>query len=156
MKTMEMSTADIATAFAERGWYVMPCYPQQKTPFFPIATRGYKSASNNPAKVSEWFKKSPLLNIAIACAPSGLVVFDVDYRNGGSTDGLDTNTFTVETGDGLHLYYQATAESYPGKLRDGVDIKFNGYVVTAGSQHENGKFYEVVKDMQPAPVMGWC
>jgi hypothetical protein len=82
--------------------------------------------------------------------------FDVDYRNGGTTQGLDTNTFTVETGDGLHLYYQATAPTYPGKLRDGVDIKFNGYVVTAGSLHENGKFYEVVKDIEPAPVMGWC
>jgi hypothetical protein len=96
-----MTTAEIATAFAERGWYVMPCYPQQKTPFFPIAKQGYKSASNNPKVVNKWFSKSPLLNIAIACAPSGLVVFDVDYRNGGSTDGLDTNTFTVETGDGL-------------------------------------------------------
>jgi hypothetical protein len=152
-----MTTAEIATAFAERGWYVMPCYPQQKTPFFPIAKQGYKSASNDPKVVNKWFSKSPLLNIAIACAPSGLVVFDVDYRNGGSTDGLDTNTFTVETGDGLHLYYQAPfGASFKGKLRDGVDIKFNGYVVTAGSLHENGKFYEVVKDIEPAPVMGWC
>lgn len=151
-----MTTADIATAFAERGWYVLPCYPQQKVPFFPIAKSGYKSASNDPRKVAQWFKKSPLLNIGIACAPSGLVVLDVDYRNGGSTEGLDTDTFTVATGDGLHLYYQASALSYPGKLRDGIDVKFNGYVVTAGSTHENGKFYEVVKDIEPAPLMGWC
>jgi len=156
MKTMEMSTAQIATAFAERGWYVMPCYPQQKTPFFPIAVNGYKSASNDPAKVSKWFERSKLLNIAIACAPSGLVVLDVDYRNGGSTDGLNTDTFTVETGDGVHLYYKATDSAYPGKLRQGIDVKFNGYVVTAGSLHENGKFYEVVKDIEPAPLLGWC
>ena len=152
-----MTTAEIATAFAKRGWYVLPCYPQQKIPFFPIAKQGYKSASNKPATVAKWFEKSPLLNIGIACAPSNLVVFDVDYRNGGTTDGLDLDTFTVETGDGLHLYYKAPlGASFKGKLRDGVDIKFNGYVVTAGSLHENGKFYEVVKDIEPAPVMGWC
>ena len=41
----------------------------------------------------------------------------------------------------------------PGGI--GVDIKHNGYVVTAGSLHESGKFYEIVKDIQPAPIMGW-
>jgi hypothetical protein len=54
-----MTTAEIATAFAERGWYVLPCYPQQKIPFFPIAKQGYKSASNKPATVKKWFEKSP-------------------------------------------------------------------------------------------------
>ena len=71
-----MTTAEIATAFAERGWYVLPCYPQQKIPFFPIAKQGYKSASNKPATVKKWFEETPLLNIGIACAPSNLVVFD--------------------------------------------------------------------------------
>lgn len=152
-----MTTAEIATAFAERGWFVLPCYPQAKIPFFPIAKQGYKSASNKPATVKKWFEKSPLLNIGIACAPSNLVVFDVDYRNGGSLEGLNQETFTVATGDGLHFYYKAPlGATFPGKLRDGVDIKFNGYVVSAGSMHENGKFYQIVKDIEPAPVMGWC
>lgn len=151
-----MTTAEVATAYAERGWYVLPCYPQSKTPFFPIAKNGYKSASKDPKKVSKWFERSPLLNIGIACAPSGLVVLDVDYRNGGSTDGLDSETFTVSTGDGVHLYYKVPpSATFKGKLRQGVDIKFNGYVVTAGSLHENGRFYEVVKDIEPAPIMGW-
>ena len=151
-----MTTAEVATAYAERGWYVLPCYPQSKTPFFPIAKNGYKSASKDPKKVSKWFERSPLLNIGIACAPSGLVVLDVDYRNGGSTDGLDSETFTVSTGDGVHLYYKVLpSATFKGKLRQGVDIKFNGYVVTAGSLHENGRFYEVVKDIEPAPIMGW-
>lgn len=151
-----MTTAEVATAYAERGWYVLPCYPQSKTPFFPIAKNGYKSASKDPKKVSKWFERSPLLNIGIACAPSGLVVLDVDYRNGGSTDGLDSETFTVSTGDGVHFYYKVPpSATFKGKLRQGVDIKFNGYVVTAGSLHENGRFYEVVKDIEPAPIMGW-
>jgi hypothetical protein len=148
-----MTTAEIAKAYAERGWFVLPCYPQQKVPFFPIAKNGYKSASNKPKTVAKWFEKSPLLNIGIACAPSGIVVLDVDYRNGGNIEGLNLDTFTVATGDGIHLYYRAPKGStFPGKLRDGVDIKFNGYVVTAGSMHENGKFYEIIKDADLAEL----
>ena len=148
-----MTTAEIAKAYAERGWFVLPCYPQQKVPFFPIAKHGYKSASNKPKTVAKWFEKSPLLNIGIACAPSGIVVLDVDYRNGGNIEGLNLDTFTVATGDGIHLYYRAPkGATFPGKLRDGVDIKFNGYVVTAGSLHENGKFYEIIKDVDLAEL----
>jgi hypothetical protein len=148
-----MTTAEIAKAYAERGWFVLPCYPQQKVPFFPIAKHGYKSASNKPKTVAKWFEKSPLLNIGIACAPSGIVVLDVDFRNGGNIEGLNLDTFTVATGDGIHLYYQAPkGATFPGKLRDGVDIKFNGYVVTAGSMHENGKFYEIIKDVDLAEL----
>ena len=148
-----MTTAEIAKAYAERGWFVLPCYPQQKVPFFPIAKHGYKSASNKPKTVAKWFEKSPLLNIGIACAPSGIVVLDVDYRNGGNIEGLNLDTFTVATGDGIHLYYRAPkGATFPGKLRDGVDIKFNGYVVTAGSMHENGKFYEIIKDADLAEL----
>lgn len=151
-----MTTAEIATAYAERGWYVLPCFNKSKTPFFPIAKQGYKSATNDAHKVAKWFDNADQLNIGIACRPSNLVVFDVDFRNGGTTDGLNLDTFTVATGDGLHFYYQTNREvSFPGKLREGVDIKFNGYVVAAGSLHPNGKFYEVVKDIEPAPVMGW-
>lgn len=146
-----MTTAEIAKGYAERGWFVLPCYPSQKKPFFPIAKNGYKSASNKPKTVAKWFENSPLLNIGIACAPSGLVVLDVDFRNGGNIEGLNLDTFTVATGDGVHLYYRAPkGATFAGKLRDGVDIKFNGYVVTAGSLHENGKFYEIIKDVEPA------
>ena len=148
-----MTTAEIAKGYAERGWFVLPCYPQQKKPFSPIAVHGYKSASNKPKTVAKWFERSPLLNIGIACAPSGIVVLDVDFRNGGNIEGLNLDTFTVATGDGIHLYYRASkGASFPGKLRDGVDIKFNGYVVTAGSMHENGKFYEIIKDVELAEL----
>ena len=151
-----MTKATTAIAFAERGWHILPVAPYQKTPFFPIATHGYKSATTDIESIEKWFTRAPMLNIGIACAPSNLVVFDIDYRNGGTTEGLNLDTFTVATGDGLHLYYTAPADAkFKGKLREGVDIKHNGYVVGAGSLHESGKFYEVVKDIQPAPMMEW-
>jgi hypothetical protein len=151
-----MTKADTAIAFAEKGWHILPVAPYQKTPFFPIAKNGYKSATTDIAEIEKWFTRAPMLNIGIACAPSNLVVFDIDFRNGGTTEGLNLDTFTVATGDGLHLYYTAPQDAkFKGKLREGVDIKHNGYVVGAGSLHESGKFYQVVKDIQPAPMMEW-
>jgi len=146
-----MTKAELAVAFAKRGWHVLPVAPYQKTPFFPIAKNGYKSATTDIKAIEQWYLRSPMLNIGIACAPSNLVVFDVDFRNGGTTEGLNLETFTVKTGDGLHLYYLAhEGSNFPGKLRQGVDIKFNGYVVTAGSLHENGNYYEIINDVAPA------
>jgi len=149
-----MNTQEMAVSYAMRGWFVLPVYPNDKRPFFPLAPNGYKSASNDVATVEKWFASNPHLNIGIACAPSGLVVMDVDFRNGGTNQGLESQTFTVATGDGLHYYYSAPVGShFAGKLRDGVDIKYNGYVVAGGSTHPNGKFYEVICDLEPAPIM---
>ena len=144
------ATSDTAIAYAMRGWKVLPVAPREKVPFFPIAKAGYKSATDDPAKVALWFRQEVELNFGIACAPSKLVVFDVDFRNGGDVKGLNLDTFTVRTGDGLHLYYQAGNENFPGKLRQGVDIKFNGYVVAPTSIHPSGAVYEVINDVEPS------
>tara|TARA_R110000823_G_C15696889_1_gene476006 strand:+ start:69 stop:527 length:459 start_codon:yes stop_codon:yes gene_type:complete len=145
-----MSTAQIAVAYAKRGWHVLPVFAGDKRPYFPLAPAGYKSATNDVATVEKWFSDNPHLNIGIACAPSGLVVMDIDYRNGGTSQGLNLATFTVATGDGLHLYYSVGKDAhFKGMLRGGVDIKHNGYVVAGGSTHPNGKFYEVICDMEP-------
>lgn len=141
----------MAVAYAERGWHVLPVFACDKRPFFPLVPNGYKGATNDIATVEKWFTDNPHLNIGIACAPSGLVVMDVDFRNGGDVGSLYQETFTVATGDGLHLYYTAEVGArYPGKLREGVDIKYNGYVVAGGSTHPNGKSYEVINEHEPA------
>ena len=64
-----------------------------------------------------------------------------------------TPTYTVQTGDGFHLYYKAnTADSYRGKLIDGIDIKFKGYVAAAPSIHPSGARYTVIDDREPVVV----
>jgi hypothetical protein len=40
----------------------------------------------------------------------------------------------------------------PGKLADGIDIKYRGYVVAPPSIHANGKAYKVAKDTEPTWV----
>ena len=72
------------------------------------------------------------------------MVFDVDERSDGTTQGLPT-TLTIRTGNGFHFYYDAKPDArFPGKLRQGVDIKFNGYVVAPPSVHPNGEIYRVI------------
>lgn len=90
---------------------------------------------------------------------SGLLVIDVDSRNGGveSYENLCKNIpvitgagLIVETGSGngsKHLFFSIDKnialvtkhEEYPG-----IDFKSSGYVVGAGSLHESGNIYNIV------------
>lgn len=138
-----------ALAYTSLGWFVLPLNPGDKTPYTRFAPRGFRSASDNPKQAVAWFAKRPDLNIGIACAMSGLVVYDVDFRNGGSEEGL-TSTLTIKTGNGFHFYYEARSDfAYPGKHRQGVDIKWNGYVVAAPSLHPSGVKYTRINDLLP-------
>jgi len=135
---------EYALSYIAEGWYVLPLNPKGKEPFTKYAPHGFKSATNDPNLAIKWWSAHPDLNIGIACAKSGLVVFDVDERSGGTTQGL-APTLTIRTGNGFHFYYEAKADArFPGKLRQGVDIKFNGYVVAPPSIHPSGEIYRVV------------
>lgn len=137
-------TLEHALSYIAEGWYILPLKERDKIPYFPFAPQGYKSASNDPNDAIRWWGKEPNLNIGISCAISGLVVFDVDERSGGTPQGL-APTLTIRTGNGFHFYYQAKeGATYPGKYRQGVDIKFNGYVVAPPSIHPSGQIYRVV------------
>jgi hypothetical protein len=92
---------------------------------------------------------------------SGLLVVDIDPRNGGQVDlDLMTPTATVSTGGGgWHLYYRhpggATRDELPG--HPGVDVKGDGgYVTAPPSVHQGtGRPYSwagrrPVSEMPPA------
>lgn len=128
-----------ASDYVKQGWFILPLAPKEKLPYFPFAKNGYKSATNNLDLVDYWWTKVPNLNIGIACDISGLVVLDVDFRNGGSTEDLK-DTYKVKTGNGYHFYY--TTNRYPVfPVRQGVDVKYKGYVVAPPSIHPNGDIY---------------
>jgi hypothetical protein len=102
---------------------------------------------------------------------SGLLVVDVDARNGGvdsyarlleTVPEIAGAGLVVNTGSGSgskHLYFKApegvalaqTLTQYPG-----IDFKSTGYVVGPGSLHASGRIYEAVigspADIQDAPV----
>jgi hypothetical protein len=154
-----------AVAAAERGWHVMAVKPNSKDPYFALAPRAHLSASNDPQTVADYFTRNKSINYGIAALRSGLIVLDFDRRNMGrqahdlAERFADHPTYTVETADGWHLYYAATQlpANVPGKLCDGIDVKYRGYVVAAESKHPSGVVYTCTDDRAPAefPLAVW-
>ena len=150
---LDTSNRGIALDYAQRGWAVLPLLPRKKDPHFDLAQRAYLSATTDQKLINFWFDYDENINIGIACYQSGLVVFDIDYRNGGELLPEFEPTYTVQTGDGLHLYYTAAkSDVFKGKLVDGIDIKWKGYVATAPSIHPSGATYTVIDDRNPVAM----
>lgn len=95
----------------------------------------------------------------------GLLVVDVDERNGGhealavlndslGLDLVEESGFVVRTGSGgqsRHIYFRLP-QSYKGKalqgtlsMFKGIDFKSSGFVVGSGSNHVSGGIYRAVK-----------
>lgn len=88
----------------------------------------------------------------------GLLVVDVDARNGGLESyaklvevvpeiaGCGLIVATGSGGGSKHLFFRTSAESLKTKLEDypGIDFKSSGFVVGAGSLHASGNTYDMV------------
>lgn len=104
---------------------------------------------------------------------SGLIIIDIDARNGGiesykklcddlSLDFDEQAGFIVATGSGggsRHIYFKApqgAALRQSLEQYQGVDFKSTGYVVGASSLHASGSTYEAIKghpdDIKEAPT----
>ena len=78
----ELSRA--AIAYASRwGWRVLPLHAGAKEPHGRSVPRGHLDASSDLASIARWWSAAPRANVGVACAASGLIVVDVDPRNGG-------------------------------------------------------------------------
>jgi hypothetical protein len=142
-----------ALDYAARGWAVMPLKPKMKDPHFDLVKGAYLGATTDTKLIDFWFDVDPKANIGIACITSGLIVLDVDFRNGGHYIEEMGETYTVQTGDGFHYYYNAPKNlSVRGSLSDGIDVKYKGYVAAAPSIHPSGKMYEVVNMIDPIDI----
>jgi len=146
-------------AYLDLGWYLLPVQAKGKRPASKLVPHGHLDATNDIATVQAWFENDPSLNIGIACEASGLIVVDFDFDNMDEEANdlygrMDLehfeSTLTVRTGKGMHYYFEAPMGlTPPGKLAEGVDLKYHGYVVAPPSTHANGKRYETVTDHEP-------
>ena len=137
---------DWALRYAALGWHVLPVRPDKK----PVNGYGLNSASCDPEAVRQMWREHPDANIAVACARSGLVVLDVDPRNGGmatlnaleEAHGPLRSAVAASTqGGGVHRYFRAVeGVNYPGTLGPGLDVKHRGYVLVAPSHGEAGVY----------------
>lgn len=178
---MNNSTIECALSYAARGWHVIPLYSiangqctckrwQCKGPGkHPIFDKWQTKATTEPTHIKQWWSKYPSANIGIVTGKqSGLVIIDIDPRNGGDTslqnliDSYDDfkpilDTYTIKTGgNGSHFYYRydkAFKSLKKHGLGVGIDIKADGgYVLAPPSNHSSGGMYSVVSDTEPLPL----
>ena len=99
------------------------------------------------------------------CTGDGLVVLDIDPRNGGMQTltqltcayGTLPDTWVVQTGGGgLHYYFQGHCKSF---TLDGIDVQSTGKMVVAPpSWHASGNMYEWIispDDIPLVPLPDW-
>lgn len=128
----------------------------------PRSRNGFKDATTDEEKIINWWNAWPDANIGLATGKvSGVVVLDVDAKNGGieNLDLLEDKhgklpvTLIVQTGGGgLHYYFkypEGGLKCSAGKLAVGIDIRGDGgYVVVPPSNHQSGNEY-VWQDNEP-------
>jgi hypothetical protein len=131
-----------AEAYALLGWRILPVTPGGKQ---PLNGQGIDHATTDLNAIRTWFTERPDANIGIRLDTADLFAVDIDPRNGGSLELINElpPTLTAKTGGGgMHLLYRMpNGAQVPGRLRQGVDIKYRGYIVVEPSRHPSGGTY---------------
>lgn len=150
---------DAACLYASWGWHVHPLWPKSKA---PATKNGKNDATCDLGQVFRWWQTD--YNIGINCRESGLVVIDVDPRNGGDDTlwelehdlgRLRCPVRALTGGGGVHYLFKHPGVPLRGSLGPGVDIKDCGYIVAPPSIGPNGGRYEWEEypDYNPVPEL---
>lgn len=161
-----MPTVEDALSYAKAGWRIFPlhtiidgkctcrnggdCHSPGK---HPRNSHGHNEGTTDEATVIRWWKQWPNSNIGLWC--KGLIVVDVDPRNGGDAsleelfetkaDVHGFDTLTALTGGGGHhyIFHAPDDKRYDCKPVPGIEIKSTGgLIVISPSIHISGKMYE--------------
>jgi hypothetical protein len=119
----------------------------------PRTSRGFIDATTDRKKIKAWWTEWPDSNIGMPTGSvSGLLVLDVDPRNGGykslakvliDSGPLPPTAKQQTGGGGRHLFFRYSGLKMPKTLAPGIDVKADGgYVVVAPSIHQSGKRYK--------------
>jgi hypothetical protein len=133
-----------ALRYASIGWCVFPLGRGSKLPAIK-GGHGVKDASLCPDDIRAWGRLHPRANIGVACgASSGIVVIDIDPRNGGheslarlaAKGRILPGGPRARTGNGgTHHFFRFDPRISNSKLGAGIDVKStDGYVVAAPSK----------------------
>lgn len=142
-----------AKEIASRGIRVLPVHIRK----YPLVHGGVNSASCDIPTVSNWWRRWPAANIAIACGhASGIWIVDVDPRNGGCDTlaeiewehgHLGCENVVITPSGGRHYVYRwpegcPASTRFAAKLGTGIDILANGrYALAPPSVGANGHGY---------------
>jgi KaiC/GvpD/RAD55 family RecA-like ATPase len=117
-------------------------------------------ATDDPAQIEAWSIQYPNSNWGLACGPSGLAVIDIDPPLGEESlfqfelerDVLPATREHKSARGGRHLIFRGSVVPTASKLGPKLDTRGgNSYILIPPSTFE-GKPYEVISDIEPAPL----
>lgn len=134
--------------YAERGYYLIPIVPEQKSPAIKAGS-GFARSTSELGALEQWEQRFPAHNWGMCLANSGLVAVDVDragleeWKRLTDEHGVpDTLTQKSGSGIGRHFVFKHDPNvRYKGKIATGIDIKYNGFIVVQPSVHNSGGRY---------------
>jgi hypothetical protein len=147
-----------ASIYAEKlGWYVFPIAPREKR---PATANGHLNATLDQALIREFWSRIPYANVGIALKPSGIVVLDFDSKPDLTAHeamvsfeqefGSLPDTPCSITGAGFHFLFKTDVPVGRSiKIRQGLDVLGDGYIVAAPSIHPSGQEYAWDSYMHP-------
>lgn len=183
--THEGSNRDQALELLVLGWSVLPmhsvssgrctcgctsCAAPGKHP--RIAWEGLTDRLPLEEEVRRWWGRWPEANLGVVTgARSGLVVIDVDPRNGGDVTlaaledlyaPMPATVVALTGGGGIHVYFRHPGERLPCRpIAPGLDLKADGgLVVVPPSIHASGRTYvwdhgHAPGEIRPAEMPEW-
>lgn len=152
-----MALGDVA---ATLPWPVFACDGQKR----PVVATGFKAATRDRDAIMEQFSRPSAAMIGVPTgSPSGIVVIDVDIKNGAKgQDWLDENidalpetrTHRTQSG-GLHLVFIAPPgveiRNSASRVAPGVDVRGEGgYIIAPPSPG-----YQIADHHDPAEMPRW-
>lgn len=169
--------ARAARELAAAGWEILPtawpvgtrcsCLdPECPSPGkHPLTRNGKDDATSEPDMIAAWWDRWPRANIGVR-PPEGVVILDVDPRNGGDVALAAAEraagetlpaTLTAETGSGgWHLWFRCGLPAR-ARLTLGVDVKTHtGYVLVPPSRHVSGQRYRWHHSVAPVDLPRWA
>lgn len=107
-----------ALALARLGLYVFPVRHTSDNEKIPLTPNGLSDSSTEEYVIREWWSEHPGAQVGVVAEPSGLVILDIDVKNG--KDGWESigflevpETFWYETLTGGAHYVYAAPEGVP-------------------------------------------
>src|SRR5690606_17496943 len=104
-----------AISLSEAGYFVFPVKHGEDNTKTPLTEHGHLDATRDTTAIRNWWKKNPDAKPGVACGKSGILVVDIDTKNGkdgwGSLDAAwvdlgEPSSYETGTG-GSHLVYLA-------------------------------------------------
>lgn len=156
-----------ALDYAKAGYKIFSVKENDKS---PATGKGFLDATIDIEQIKKWWTENPNYNIGLPMASNHFVAIDIDMHGDvNGFDNLEKHILANELSDlpvtveantangGMHKIFKVPKDFNPiGKLTDGVDVKFNGYIVVEPSTID-AKQYEwqaeqSLFDMQPATL----